>query len=140
MSVQSLSFYFAVQDPSFTSETIVLKETPNYIAHAFVKTDIFDYYTDERIGYKVSDDYVQQVEDNKFIVRLNNTYYFDNGSNGSISWMYSFISDTNEIYYPVDVPVNTNIISTTGDYYGKTGSILLIPLEDGMRDVTITFA
>jgi hypothetical protein len=140
MSVQSLSFYFAVQDPSFTSDTVVLTDIPNYIAHAFVKTDIFDSSTNERIGYKVSDDYVQQVEDNKFIVRLNNTYYFDNGSNGSINWMYSFISDKNQIYYPVDVPVQTNIVSTTGDYYGKTGNILLIPLANGMRNVTITFA
>lgn len=141
MSNQPLNFYFTTQDPLFATTTVVVQETPNYISHSFVKTPIYD-YSGTRIGYKVSDDYVQQVDTNKYIVRLNNTYYFDNnGTNGtgSISWIYTFFSTTNQIYYPVNIAANTRIVSTTGDFYGKNGSISLIPLPNGMRNVTVTF-
>ena len=141
MSAQTLNFYFNINDPTFTSKTVVIQDSPNYISHAFVKADIYDSITDQRIGYKATDDYVQQVETDKYIVRLNNTYYFDtDGITGSISWMYSFENTTPSIYYPIGVPVVTNIISTTGDYYGKTGSVTLMPLANGARNVTITFA
>jgi len=141
MSTQTLNFYFNIHDPTFTSKTVVIQDSPNYISHAFVKSDIYDSSTNQRIGYKATDDYVQQVEDNKYIVRLNNVYYFDtDGINGSISWVYSFENTTPNIYYPVGIPVVTNIISTTGSYYGKTGSVTLVPLPDGARNVTITFA
>ena len=141
MSVQSLSFYYDIHDPSFSSTPFVIKETPNYIAHDFAKSAIYDSITNERIGYQVVDIYVQQVETDKFIVREFHTCYFDNnGTDGGISWIYSFMNDTASIYYQPNIPVLTNIVSTNAGYYGKTGSVSLIPLENGIRNVTISFA
>jgi hypothetical protein len=139
MSNQPLNFYFTTQDASFTTKTVVVQDSPQYISHSFVKSNLYD-YSGVRIGYKITDSYVQQVDTSKYVVRLNNAYYFDNAPLiGSISWMYTFISNQIQIYYPVNIPVNTNIINTTGDYYGKTGSVSLLPLSNGMRNVTITF-
>ncbi len=139
-SDQPLAFIFSTKDPLFTSKTVVVSEKPNYISHSFVKAPIYD-PTGKPIGYKVSDDYVQQVDANTYIVRLNNTYYFNNnGRDGSISWMYSFISTKPEIYYPVNVPVSSNITSTTGAYFNKKGTVLLFPLADGNRTVSIQFS
>jgi hypothetical protein len=141
MSVQSLSFYYDVNDPSFKSTLIVIKETPNYIAHDFAKSAIYDSSTNERIGYQVVDIYIQQVETEKFIIRENHTCYFDNnGTNGGISWLYTFANSTASIYYQPNIPVVTNIVSTNAGYYGKTGSVSLIPLANGIRNVTISFA
>ena len=33
-----------------------------------------------------------------------------------------------------------NIISTTGEYYGKKGSVSLFPKPDGTRIVNVTFS
>jgi len=91
----------------------------------------------KKIGYKVSDDYIQEVDKNKYIVRLNNTYYIE--GKGSISWLYVFENNVPQIYYPVNVEVASTIISGTGDYFGKTGTITLFPKPDGSRLVTISF-
>jgi hypothetical protein len=65
-----LNFYFTIKDPKFETTTTVVPSTPgNYISHVFVRAPIYD-FTDRLIGYKVSDDYVQQVAENKYIIRL----------------------------------------------------------------------
>ena len=141
MSVQSLSFYYDVHDPSFNSFNTVVSDLPNYISHDFAKSAIYDSTTNQKIGYKVADIYIQQVETDKFIIREAHTCYFDNnGTNGGISWLYTFANTTPSIYYQPNIPVVTNILSTNGGYYGKTGSVSLIPLENGIRNVTISFA
>jgi hypothetical protein len=132
----SLNFYFSSKDPKFISKNVVVEAaSPNYISHAFVRCPIYN-LKGEKIGYKVSDDYVQQVSHNKYVVRLNNTYTF---KDGTISWQYVFENDKPEIFYPVGIPAISNIISTTGSYYGKTGTVTLIPLADGKRNVNISF-
>ena len=132
-----LNFYFTTADPEFSTVTTVVPSSPgNYISHVFVKAPLYD-LTDTKIGYKVTDDYVQQVGPNKYIVRLNNTYYIDN--KGSISWQYVFENDTNTVFYPVNKVAASNIIATTGEYYGKSGSVSLFPKPDGTRLVNITF-
>ena len=89
------------------------------------------------IGYKVSDDYVQQVAENKYIIRLNNTYYLE--GRGSVSWQHVFENDKNTVFYSVDVSAASNIISTTGEFYGNTGVVSLFPKKDGTRVVNVTF-
>ena len=69
MTPLPLSFYFSTKDSQFSSKTIVVQETPRYISHSFVEAPIYD-FSEKKIGYKVSDDYIQQVDNNKFIVRL----------------------------------------------------------------------
>lgn len=107
------------------------------IAHAFVQTPIYDETTGDRIGYKVSDDYVQQVAPDAYLIRLQNTYYFDN--RGSISWNYVFQNSTNSFFYPPNKQAFSTIVSGTGEFYGATGTVRLFPHSDGSRNVQIIF-
>lgn len=135
---QFLSFYFSTKDPKFKTFSIDVPNTipNNYVAHAFVSTPIYDIF-DIEIGYKCSDDYIQQVDVNKYLVRINNTYYI-NGK-GSINWEYTFINDKPSYFYPIGVLASSNITSTTGEYFGKSGAVALMPSPDGRRDVTVAF-
>jgi hypothetical protein len=132
-----LQFHFNLHDPEASSKTLVVNDSDTeYIAHAFIKVPIYDIFN-VKIGYKVSDDYIQQLGPNMYSVRINSTYNFLNG--GSITWQFSFINDKPNYYYPLDVVNASNILSTTGKYFGKTGVISLIAKADGRRDVTIGF-
>lgn len=132
-----LNFYFTIKDPEFTTTTtVVSSKSDEYISHVFVKTPIYD-FTNTQIGYKVSDDYVQQVASNKYIVTLNNTYYLE--GKGTVSWQHTFENDKNTVFYPVDQLAASNIIATTGEFYGNTGFVSLFPKSDGTRIVNITF-
>jgi len=132
-----LKFNFSINDPKFKTTTNVVSNTPlNYISHVFIQTPIYDIFGVE-IGYKVTDDYVQQVNANEYLVRINNTYYIRN--NGTISWQYSFLNSTPTVYYPIGVLASSNITSTTGVYFGKTGAVSLMPNADGTRNVTVGF-
>lgn len=140
--MSELKFYFSTKDSEFTSVTSVVdKSDTNYVSHAFVRCPIYD-NSKKQIGYKVSDDYVQQVSENKYIVRLNNTYLFydkDNKTTGTISWQYVFENTKPEIYYPINVPASSTIVSGTGMYKGKEGLVTLLPKSNGRRNVTIKF-
>lgn len=139
----TIKFVFSTKDPQFTSKNVVVDDSKNnYISHAFVRCPIYNVCSSKQIGYKVSDDYVQQVAPNKYIVRLNNTYTFYGNCNktiGTISWQYVFENNKPEIYYPVNVVASSTIISGTGIYKGATGSVCLLPKENGKRFVTIKF-
>jgi hypothetical protein len=137
MSVQPLNFYFTIKDPEFVTTPISVSDKPgNFISHVFVRAPIYD-LANKKIGYKVSDDYIQQVATDRYVVRLNNTYTID--GKGTISWQYVFVSDKPEIYYPVNEQAATNIISSTGEYFGLKGTVALFPKSDGSRLVNISF-
>jgi len=132
-----ISFLFSINDPDFTSRITVVSALDPYIAHAFVQTPIYDEATGNKIGYKVSDDYVQQVGPEVYIIRLSNTYSLD--GRGSISWNYTFENDTTSFYYPTNVQAVSTIVSGTGEFYGATGTVRLFPQSDGSRHVQIIF-
>ncbi len=133
--------FFDKNDPQFKSKTVVVDDTSgNYISHVFIKCPIYKKYTCgniKKIGYKVADDYVQQVDTDKYLVRINSTYYIEN--EGTITWQYSFINNVPEVYYPLDIDASSNIICTTGCYLGKKGFVNLLPTSDGKRKVKIIF-
>lgn len=130
-----LNFYFKKSE--LKSKTVVVdSSTTNYISHVFVNCPIYN-LAGTAIGYKVSDDYVQQVAAGKYIIRLNNTYHIS--GQGSISWTYVFENTKAEVFYPINQVAASNITFTTGNYYGKTGSVSLFPKSDGTRQVNITF-
>jgi hypothetical protein len=137
-----LVFFFSTKDKDFTTVTsLVDSSSTNYVSHAFVRCPIYN-SEKKQIGYKVSDDYVQQVAENKYVVRLNNTYtFYDdyNKVNGTISWQYVFENSKPDIYYPVDIPASSTIISGTGKYERKNGIVSLLPKKNGKRIVTIKF-
>ena len=59
--------------------------------------------------------------------------------NLSVSWQYVFENDNYNVFYPVNKLVASNITSTTGEFYGKTGKVSLFPKDDGSRLVNVTF-
>jgi hypothetical protein len=138
-SCSCINFFFDKNDPQFKSKTIVVDNTPgNYISHVFIKCPIYKKYdcgNIKQIGYKVADDYVQQVDTDKYLVRINSTYYIED--KGTITWQYSFINNVPEVYYPLDIVASSNIICATGHYLGKKGVVNLLPTADGKRDIKI---
>ncbi len=134
---QILSFNFSVKDPEFKTWANEVKNPipNNFIEHAFISTPIYDDFG-VKIGYKVSDDYVQQVSENEYMVRISNTYYIQN--KGTISWNYAFLNDKPSYFYPIGV-AKSNITSTTGEYLGRTGAVILEPFADGLRKVQVVF-
>lgn len=129
-----LKFHFNKNDASFQSTPVVIQESP-YIGHWFISCPIYNCHNNQ-IGYKVSDDIIQQVG-NTYLVRLNNTYFIK--GKGSISWQYSFMSSQPNPYYPIGTIAKSTIISGTGEYMGKKGTVKLTPLSNGRRNVEITF-
>ena len=109
---KKIAFKFSTKDPNFTSQNVVVNPSnTNYISHAFVRCPIYN-SKNKVMGYKVSDDYVQQVGTNKYVVRLNNTYTFlsNNKSVGSISWQYVF---ENDIFMILEKKENDILIEIT---------------------------
>jgi hypothetical protein len=98
---QFLNFNFNLNDPQSKSKTVVLNDSEkDYLAHAFISVPIYDNFN-VQIGYKVSDDYIQQISENLYSVRINSTYNFLNG--GSISWQYTFLNNKPNYYYPLNL-------------------------------------
>jgi hypothetical protein len=136
---QYLNLYFSTKYPDFKTFFIEVPNSipNNYTAYAFFSTPIYNSEFNKKIGYKVSDDYIQQVSENEYSVTINNTYHID--GHGTISWQYAFINNKPTYYYPIGVSAISNIVSTTGSYYGKTDVVSLMQNEDGTRNVTIGF-
>jgi hypothetical protein len=135
--MSSLSFNFKINDPSSNKVTNIIANTSeNYVSHTFLQIPIYD-DSNKEIGYKVADDYIQKIGNNKYLVRINSTYVINN--EGTISWQYNFVNDKPEVFYPVGVLATSNIISTTGNYINKSGSVFLYPYENGRRDIYIGF-
>lgn len=64
-------------------------------------------------------------------------YDKQNQVTGTLSWQYVFENNKPEIYYPIDVSASSTIVSGTGIYKGKNGTVTLLPKKNGRRDVTI---
>ena len=131
-----LNFKLNFNDPKTTEKTVIISNEP-YIIQSFLQIPLYDNFN-VKIGYEASDAYVQQVEENKYSVRVKTTYNFING-NSSINWQYNFLSNTESIIYPSDIPIASNITSTTGVYFGKTGVISIKAYDSGLREVTVGF-
>lgn len=132
-----LNFNFNINDPDFRTETIIINSSSeHYLSHTFISTPIYDNFG-IKIGYKISDDYVQQVGINEYSVRISSTYHIT--GKGTISWNFAFLNNIPSYYYPLNIPVASNIVSTTEQYFGKSGAVSLNVKQDGSRDVTVVF-
>jgi len=132
-----LSFYFDKNDPQFYSKVAVINpSTTNLVEHVFINTPIYN-NCGVQIGYKSSDDVLQQVGVNKYLVKILNTYFIE--GKGTINWQYSFITDKPSVYYPIGIEAKSTILSGTGCYIGSEGTVSLMPLVTGRRNVTIKF-
>ena len=132
-----LKFYFDKNDPKFFTKTAIINDSPdNFVSHVFITSPIYDNFG-IKIGYKVSDDIIQQIGKNEYSVRIVSTYHIE--GNGTISWNYAFVNSRPDPYYPLNEINASNIVSTTGKYFGKTGAVSLTALENGRRNVVIGF-
>ena len=131
----TLSFYFNKNDPNFYTKEIVVQTQP-YIGHWFITTPIYD-NNNNQIGYKATDDYIQQVCTNKYLVRYNNTYFID--GKGTISWNYATYNNAPNPYYPLGTVAKGRITSATGSFVNINGCVSLTPQADGRRDVVICY-
>jgi len=132
-----LKFYFDKNDPKFFSKTAVINDSPdNFVSHVFITAPIYDTFG-IKIGYKVSDDTIQQIGKDQYSVKISSTYYFDD--NGTITWNYAFVNSRPDPYYPLNEVHASNIVSTTGKYFGKAGAVSLTALPNGRRDVVVGF-
>ena len=132
---KKIAFHFSKSDPNFNRDQLTVRENP-FIDHVFINTTIYNKHN-EQIGYKVADDYVQQANDGKYLVRINNTYYFT--GLGTVSWQYCFENNTSSEAYPVGKLASSQIICGTGYFENAKGYVTLLPKADGNRLVTVYF-
>ena len=132
---QVIAFNFSINDPAGrTTTSVVPSSTNNYVAHSFLQIPIYN-VAGVQIGYKVSDDYIQQIAANQFAVRISSTYFIQ--GQGTITWNASFVNTQPNFLYPVGTIVTSNIVSTSGTYLGRTGRVALLANADGSRNVLI---
>ncbi len=131
-----LYFWFNISEAK--SQTVVLNpSSTDYLAHSFISVPIYD-ACNIMIGYKVSDDYIQQIAESKYAVRINSTYFIE--GKGTINWSYEFINDAPNYYYPSEKLLSSTITSATGIYECLTGNVYLWADQGaGYRYVTIMF-
>ena len=132
-----LKFYFKV-DSEFSSFTKVVNSEPgNYISSSYVKAPLYDFVTNQPIGYKVTTSTLQQAGDNLYYIVNNSTYTIY--VQGTISWNGFYENTTPSNIYPPGTKLKSNIVSTSGTYLGKTGTVKLTVQPSGQRDITVCF-
>ena len=136
--MKSIKFYFDINDKEFisTSQTVPTVKSTNLINNVYIRCPIYN-PDGVKIGYKTSNDILQQLSPTKYSVRIFNTYHLDGF--GTINWEYAFVNDKPNVYYPVGVVAESTIVSGTGVFNGVSGKVKLNPTADGKRYVVIKF-
>lgn len=120
-----------------TAKTIIIQEEPNYLAKSFIKIPIYSDVTNEKIGYRVSNQVIKQVQPELFLYRHHITFYFLE-NNSSITWLDNFESKSRLIVSGNTEDYST-IESATGEYVGSKGTVSLVFQENGDINITIIF-
>lgn len=133
-----LSFYFDVNDPEFSSTTTTVSTEPGkYISQSYVKAPVYDSTSKLKIGYKVTTSTLQQVAENLYYIVNSSTYSID--GQGTISWNGFYENTIPSNLYPLGTVLKSNIVSTSGSYLQKQGTVKLTVLPTGQRNVKVTF-
>jgi len=132
-----LTFYFDVNDPEFSSTTTTVSTEPgDYISQSYVKAPLYDSTTNQKIGYKVTTSTLQQVGENLYYIVNSSTYNID--GQGTISWNGFYENTVPSNLYPLGTVLKSNIVSTSGAYLNKQGTVKLTVLPSGQRNVKVT--
>ena len=108
-----------------------------YVQTSSSYTPLYDNYG-VKIGFATFDDTVSSLGYNNVVYTTETaTYFIDN--QGSISYTYSWQSDSADTTFPPGTTVATRILASTLNYYNKQGPIAIDIKEDGTRNVTISF-
>jgi len=89
--MKSIKFYFDINDKEFisTNQTVPTSKPNNSISNVYIRCPIYS-KCGKKIGWKTSNDILQQLSSNQYSVRIFNTYHFE--GLGTINWEYSFIN------------------------------------------------
>jgi hypothetical protein len=90
------------------------------------------------IGYATFNDTTSNLGYNQKVYVTEYATYFINGT-GSITYSYSWENNTNSDNFSDNSTVITRIIASTGNYYNKTGPIVINIDNLGNRNITISF-
>lgn len=130
--VSVLSFYFNVHDPEFSSITQVISSDPGkYTSLSYVKAPLYDQVTNALIGYKTTTDTLQQVDTNLYDITNYSTYQIL--GQGTISWNGFYENTIPSNLYPLGTMLESNIVSTSGVFLGRQGTVQLSVLPSGQR-------
>ncbi len=136
--MKSVKFYFDINDPehTLTSQTVASSKPNNLIQNIYIKTPIYD-KNSVKIGYKLSNDIIQQLSQNEYAIRVQNTFFIE--GSGSINSEYSFINNKSAVTYTPNVVIESTISSGTGNFMGAKGRLGINPTQDGRRYVVVNF-
>lgn len=133
-----LSFYFDVNDPEFSSITQIISSDPGeYTSVSYVKAPLCDSLTDALIGYKTTTGTLQQVENNLYDITNNSTYHII--GQGTISWNGFYENTIPSNIYPLGTELESNIVSTSGVFLGRQGTVQLKVLNSGQRNIVVKY-
>ena len=137
----SLSFYFNIREAAQNTKRVVVDDSPdNYKAQLFITSPLYNIETNEVIGSKTTVDDIQQTGPSQYILHIQTTYMLNMLNDiGSVSWQFSTYNNTPSQFFSTAVPSVSNIVSTTGDFLGKTGTVSVAPSSTDIRVVTVLF-
>jgi hypothetical protein len=134
----SLSFYFNTREAAQNTKRIVVDDSPdNYKAQLFITSPLYNIETNEVIGSKTTVDDIQQTGPSQYLLHIQTTYMLNDM--GSVSWQFSTYNNTPSQFFTTAVPSVSNIVSTTGDFLGRTGTVSVAPSPTDLRVVTVLF-
>jgi len=123
--------------PQPTSNNGVGLVFSGYVTNSSSYTPLFDNF-DVKIGYATFSDTTSNLGYNGKVYVTEYATYFINGK-GSITYSYSWENNTASDNFSENSTVITRIIASTGDYYNKTGPIVIDIDSLGNRNITISF-
>jgi len=137
MSAEPLSFYYDKKSPLYKRTDIVISNTPgDIVIETYVSSPIYN-YNNVIIGYRNCKLTTHQIGEKQYEHIEFDT--FNITDQGSITIIYSAINQSSTLIYPLDQQAATNIVSTTGKYFGLNGSVTVFTKSDGSRYVNISF-
>jgi len=135
--MSTFSLFYSVTDPkSTTYKVIVNPNSPNFISTSYFTFPLYD-ECNFQVGYRATTVDCQQVDVNLYMVIQQNTNIIYN--QGSITTSYVFINDVPFVLSPPGI-YTSSIVSTTGSYLGKTGSVTRTKTDESTEyKITIRF-
>lgn len=134
----SLSFYFNIRQAAQNTKRVVVDNSPDkYKAQLFITSPLYSLGTDEMIGSKSTVSDIQQTGPSQYLLHIQTTYMLND--RGSVSWQFSTYNNTPSQFFTTAVPSVSNIVSTTGEFLGRTGTVSVAPSPTDLRVVTVFF-
>ena len=117
--------------PTFTNG-FVYDQDGTYIRRGYAQIPIFD-NSGQVIGSEVNDSVIQKQSTNNYMYRLNTTYNLAN--KGTINVLFHLNIKNTDGRFPVGITIKGDIISGSGIYLGKTGTVTVVVSGDKTRDI-----